>query len=88
MSNEDVDIVNGSENFIIYSYGTDIDLYNLNVNLKDVRTKNVQLIDKKSKIASCETKTDVKAELKFQPTSNYDNYLDLVENGVYRLYWN
>jgi hypothetical protein len=50
--------------------------------------KSVVLLNENLGPFQCRNKVQPKQEFTSTPTTHYSNYIDLIENGTYRLYWN
>jgi hypothetical protein len=83
---DDLDIENGL-NKVVYTVGRDVDYINGISNRPLLSFKNIQLLDQSVGPFECVVKTDF-TEMLPKPSETYQQYVDLIENGIYRLYWN
>jgi hypothetical protein len=87
--NEDLDVQPGSQNKLIYIYGSSAD--DISGNLGDYNPSSLKTLDSFKLLQSngpfnCQIKQSTPI-FTSTPTGYYSNYVDLV-NGIYRFYWN
>ena len=83
---EDLDLINGV-NKVVFAYGNLIDYENETIKVPLLFVKFVTLLNSSLGPFNC-VKTVEKSKFSSNPLGIYTNYADLVENGIYRLYWN
>ncbi len=85
----DLDIITGM-NKIVFAMGPSVDVNLATESLlvtPTLKSKDVQLLIPSSAQYNCPQKV-VKGQFSSKPTAYYSFYEDLMDNGMYRLYWN
>ena len=84
---DDLEILPGNRNSIIYSFGQNVNNNDGTVDYKKADyVANINILRQSNGPFVCEAKPEP-IVFRSKPTSNYDNQVDLIE-GLYRFYWN